>query len=229
MTQRAFQRTRVQLGIAAAILATMGGCKDSPLEPQTAGQRPVGRVAFFADAGATGVDGLVIAVTGAGIVKSDGTTPDTLLFNLSLSGGVASGSLVIPAGTARHIVVHAYTGVMETHRGEATTDISTGTNPTIELTLFPLTGSVPITLTIGTTLVLVGPDSVYVGLGDTLRMTAQVRDQNNAVQNVGVVWASLNTARATVDKAGLVTVRDTGYVQIIATQGGAAGSGRIYG
>lgn len=55
------------------------------------------------------------------------------------------------------------------------------------------------------------------GLGDTLRMSAEVYDANrHAVENAGFAWSSSDELVATVDARGLVTATGAGWVDIIA-------------
>ena len=60
-------------------------------------------------------------------------------------------------------------------------------------------------------------------LGDTLRLAATVSDANGAaIAGAPVVWASLDTLLAGVDRYGRVSARDTGNARIVATSGGFA-------
>ena len=76
------------------------------------------------------------------------------------------------------------------------------------------------------TTVAVTPDTVvFTALGDTVRLTAEVRDQlGRAFEAEAVVWASGDTLVATVDSAGLVTAVENGIATITATAGEASGS-----
>lgn len=225
------------LGGRAVVAAALAGalfalaCNDAPTSTSKPSMIPVGKVAVYANlAAASGVNALVIDVSGPGIVKSDGTTPDTLVFNIPMSNGTASGSISIPAGSQRVITAHAFSDVTETHRGSVTVDIVEGVNPTIAITLVPLVGDVPLTVSIGTTIVTVFPTVATLAVGDTLRFSAEVHDNNgNLVSGAAVRWATLNPVRATIDSAGLVTMHDTGTVQIVATYGTVGGSAKVTG
>ena len=62
-------------------------------------------------------------------------------------------------------------------------------------------------------------------IGDTLRLTAEVRDQNgNVMTGAEVAWAGGDTSVAAVDSAGLVTAAGKGTATITAASGGAAGT-----
>lgn len=213
-----------------AVAMLLAGCHDGPTAPRIDTSHGTGKLLVYANLSQSPVTTLVIQVTGPGILKSDLVTPDTLTFNIPLSNGVASGTIAVPAGPQRVITAHAYAGVVETHRGSITTDIAEGSNPTVTITLLPLEGDQPITVSMGTTLVIVRPNVATLAIGDTLRMAADVRDQNgNLLTGVTVHWATLNPGRATIDTAGLLMMRDTGAVQIVATYGTVGGSAMITG
>ena len=76
------------------------------------------------------------------------------------------------------------------------------------------------------TTVTVTPDTVvFTALGDTMRLTAEVRDQlGRAFEAEAVVWASGDTLVATVDSAGLVTAVENGIATITASASEASGS-----
>ena len=76
------------------------------------------------------------------------------------------------------------------------------------------------------TTVAVAPDTVvFTALGDTVRLTAEVRDQlGRAFEAEAVVWASGDTLVATVDSAGLVMAVENGIATITASAGEASGS-----
>lgn len=70
--------------------------------------------------------------------------------------------------------------------------------------------------------------STMFSVGDTLRLTAEVRDaQGNAVPGIPVTWASENSGIATVDMSGLVTSVRTGSTNIYAEAGALADSAAI--
>lgn len=218
------------LGLAAAAIL-LASCGDSPTQPRGGEAIPSGkgRLVVYAQTNQITTGTLVVQVSGPGIIKSDGVTPDTLAFNIPLANGVATGSITVPAGPARVITVRMFNGLTETHRGTVTMDIAEGTNPSVNVTLVPLVGDLPITVTFGTTIVIVRPLIATMAVGDTLRLSAEIRDQNGALVTGKVRWATLQPARATVDTAGLVTMRDTGDVQIVATYGTVGGAAKLTG
>lgn len=213
------------------VAAAIAGCTDTPTAP-VAPPIPenTGRMAVYASFDGSSATTLVIQVSGPGILKADRITPDTLSFNIAVTGTVATGSILVPAGSARVVTARAYAGLVETHRGSITADIVEGVNPTLNISMIPLAGDVPISVTVGTTLVIVRPSLATLAVGDTLRMTAEVRDRDGAiVPGAKARWASLNPSRAMIDTLGLVTMRDTGEVQIVATYGTVGGSGKVTG
>ncbi|WP_419943565.1 Ig-like domain-containing protein [Candidatus Palauibacter sp.] len=77
--------------------------------------------------------------------------------------------------------------------------------------------------------VIVNPASVrLVGLGDTVQLTAEVRDQNGrTMTGVGVTWQTDDASIATVDSTGLVQAIGEGVVSIAAMAGAASGRARV--
>ena len=65
-------------------------------------------------------------------------------------------------------------------------------------------------------------------LGETVRLTAEVRDQNGQVMaGAAVIWGSSNAQVATVDASGLVTAVANGAASVTATAGVASGSAAV--
>ena len=79
------------------------------------------------------------------------------------------------------------------------------------------------------TTVTVTPSSASLSaLGETVQMTATVRDQNgNAMPGVVVSWSSSAPTAATVDAAGLVTAAGNGSATVAATAGSARGTAAV--
>ena len=76
------------------------------------------------------------------------------------------------------------------------------------------------------TTVTVTPDTVELAaLGDTVRPSAEVRDQaGRSMEGVAVAWLSADTLVAVVDSAGLVTAVGNGTTTVTATAGPVSGS-----
>jgi glucose/arabinose dehydrogenase len=157
-----------------------------------------------------------------------------LLFNIPVSGGAATGTMTLPAGSGRTITMHAYdSGGIETHRGSITTAIRPppAANPTISLTLAPLAGDVPIGAQIGSFLVTVAPGADTVAAGGTATLTATIVTANGDPVDSAVIWASLDPRIATVARIGprtaQVTAVASGTTTVVAVYGGSAGSAAI--
>lgn len=76
--------------------------------------------------------------------------------------------------------------------------------------------------------VTVAPDSVDLGLGDSLALTATPRDSaGRPVAGRPVAWRSSDTTRASVSPAGLVRARGPGAVTITATVDGTSGTAAV--
>ena len=91
-----------------------------------------------ADVSGTAVATIVVEVTAPDIAPA-------LLFNIGIAGGVAAGTITIPAGADRTITIRAYdAGGIQTHSGSVTLNIQPGPNPSIAIQLTPLAGDTPI-------------------------------------------------------------------------------------
>lgn len=65
-------------------------------------------------------------------------------------------------------------------------------------------------------------------LGEIVRLSAEVRDQNGQVMaNAAVTWSSGDTTVATVDASGLVTAVDNGEAAVTATADSVSGSANV--
>ena len=207
---------------AAAWLALAAGClgKDV-IEP---GSTPVSLV-VRADVSAAAVASVVVVVSAPDISPN-------LVFDIPITGGVASGSITLPAGSNRTITMHAYdAGGIETHRGARTASIRADANPAISLVLAPLAGDVPIEATIGSFLVTVTPALDTLAAGGTAQLSATIVDAGGQPVNAAVVWASLDPGVATVastgDRTAQVTAAGPGTATVVASYGGSAGAAHI--
>lgn len=205
---------------ASLALATMllASCGDNPLPP---GQ-DYGTLIVRADLSASAVATLVADVTAPDI-------PAGMTFNIPIVAGVASGAITVPAGSNRTVALRAYdAGGIETHIGSVTLNIQAGTNPTVAITLQPLTGDQTLVLTLGSFTVTVPPPSPpSVRIAGTVQLSVTITDWNGTPITGVVSWATKNPGVATVDATGLVTGTGVGNTKIAATFNGATGTATI--
>lgn len=208
-------------GLASlAVLAVLVGCEPGPAEPSLV---QTGELQIHAAVNVPTISTIVVQVSAPDLSQP-------LVFNLELVGGVASGKLVVPAGSDRTITVRAYDASgTETHEGHVTVDVKPGPNPTVHITLRPRQGDQPIEIVVGSFAITVQPAEASLAEGATLQMEATVTDGEGRVVGGAddVVWATDAPAVATVNAAGLVTARQAGNARIIASFGGVAAAGEI--
>jgi uncharacterized protein YjdB len=196
---------------AATLLACDGGV----------GPNVEAKLILFANVSATSVATVVVDVTAPDI-----QTP--LVFNIPVVGGIAVDTIAVPAGSHRTIAMRAYDAEgVETHSGSVVLSIDPGMNPTITITLQPLNGDVPITLTLGSVTVTVVPTALVLAAGDTARLAVSIRDWNGNVIAGPVRWATSDPGVAAVDSAGLVTAVRAGSTNVTATFQGAGGRASV--
>jgi len=210
--------------VVAALLAitlTAIGCRDGALTGPNSIPKGSGRLSVFAQFELNTATNLVIEVTAPDI-------PVPLVFNLPIVNGSATGSVTIPAGGNRVIIVRAFDGRTETHRGTRTVTIVEGANAPLTLPLLPLAGTIPVTVTFGVAVVSVTPLTWTLQVDQTVNFTATVMDATGGMQSNAVIrWASTDTRLLTIDSAGVATARDTGAVTVVAVANGAAGRATI--
>jgi hypothetical protein len=217
--------TRLRAGLLVLGSCLLVRCAGDSAGPTYHGDATL---AFRADVSATGVATVVVTVS-----APDLTTP--LVFNFAVASGVASGTVTVPAGSGRTITFGAYdAGGVKTHSGAVTVNAQAGTNPTITIVLTPLSGDLPITVTLGYLTITVTPPSANLGLpGNThgLQTTAQlaaaINDWNGNPIAGTVTWATSNPGVAVVDASGLVTATGAGSTIISAVFGGATGTAAV--
>jgi uncharacterized protein YjdB len=211
-------RPRRWAALAVAALFAASACSGDATGSQPGGEA---QLQVSANVSATPINTLVVEVTASDI-------PQTLVFNLQVQGGVASGTIKMPPGSARTITVKAFdTSGQITHEGSATVNVDNGQNPPVNISLGPRSGHVPVTVTVGDHSVSITPASATLAAGDSLQLTATVAVAGGGTLNVPVEWATLNPGRATVSSTGLVRALSSGAVQIVATYGGVGGSSQI--
>ena len=210
---------------AAAALGALGSCipYDST-EPSGDHRETTLLVRANVSAAAT-VASLVVEVTAPDITA-------VLVLNIPIVGGVATGTITLPAGSNRTITMHAFDGGgVETHRGSVTVTIVAGTNPVISLVLAPLAGDAPINATLGSFAVTVTPAADTLAIGGTANHTATIVDVNGTPVIQPVIWATLNPGIASVTSTGDRTARVTavapGATTIVASFGGSGGTAAV--
>jgi hypothetical protein len=200
-----------------ASVLMLAACGDGLIDP-AAGN---GTLIVRADVSATAVATLVAEVTAADI-------PTALLFNIPISAGVASGTIVIPAGSNRTVALRAYdAGGILTHMGSTELDLHPGPNAAVAITLTPLTGDQAIVATLGSFTITVTPSSPPVGVGGTVQLGVSIVDWNGNPTTGTVSWATQDPGIATVDASGLVTGAGVGSTKIAATFHGATGTATV--
>ena len=158
--------------------------------------------------------------------------PTTLVFNIPVVQRQATGTITVPAGSKRTITLKAFdAGGVATHTGSVTLDIQPGANPTVTLVLQPLSGGVPITVTLGSFTVTVTPPRDSLLVGDTISFTATIHDANGNPVAAQVAWGTVATALASIvttgTQTGRVTANHPGQTTVVATYGGTAGTATV--
>ena len=174
-----------------------------------------------ADVSATLINTLVVEVTAPDITT-------LLVFNIEVVDGMASGTIVIPAGSDRTITIRAFdSNGIQTHQGSATVNVVEGVNPTVQISLGPLTGDQPVQVAVGSFTVEVAPARATVAAGNTLQLTVTILDASGDPFPGTASWASLQPEVATVDATGLVTALTEGNAQVVAVFGNVGDSAEI--
>jgi hypothetical protein len=216
---------RVRVAAASLAVLALGSCLSG--EPTgTRLPRPTDATLLVrADLSSTAVATVVVEVTAPDIA-----TP--LVFNIAVVQRLATGTITVPAGSSRTIVMQAFdAGGVETHSGSVTVDILPGTNSTITLVLQPLAGDVPITVTLGSFTVTVTPSRDTLMVGDTISFTATILDATGNPVAAQVAWGTLVPGVAAVvstgPQTGRVTANHPGQTAVVATYGGTAGPATV--
>ncbi len=196
--------------VASAALLT-AACEDDPAGPDLTVPLLV-----TAEVGGTAIADVVVEVTAPDIDMP-------VAVNLTIQNDTARGTVEVRAGSDRTFTVRAFNAAgVETHTGSTTVDVVAGTNPAITIVIQPVVGDQPVVIVVGSIAVAVEPGTGTLAVGDTVWLRAIVTDASGAVLDVPVTWATTNTARATVDTAGLVTAMGPGEVDIVASYAGVA-------
>ena len=167
----------------------------------------------------TTIASLVVKVSAADIQPS-------LVFNLTLDAGVATGSLRVPTGAARTFTLSAFNDTgLETHRGDKTLDIVSGANPPVSIILAPIAGEQPIHATLGTVTVTITNPPASVAEGETAQLIATVTGPDGpiAVEPGSISWATASPATLTVHPTtGVAKGQAWGQARVVATYAGVA-------
>ena len=200
----------------ACLLLTASACDKSAVDPQGDA-----RLVLFANLAGTSVRTVVVNVSAPDI-------PTALVFNIAVVNGIATDTIAIPAGSHRTIGMQAYDAAgVETHSGSVVVDIQPGTNATITVVLQPLTGNLPITVSLGSQTVTVTPSALLLAARDTSRLSGSITDWNGHAVVGSVRWATSDPSVATFDSSGLVTGVRAGSTIVVATFQGAGGHATV--
>lgn len=196
--------------VVAAIALMLIGC-EQVTDPTT--QPEPGRLAIHANLSATTISTMVVRVSGPDI------SPD-LVFNLQIgTNDIASGTLVIPAGSNRRIDLDAFdVNQVKTHHGERLNiTVVPGTNPPMTIVLAPLTGNQEVTAQLGSFVLVVEPAiPLPLAVSGTVPLTLKIFDNASPTPNEitpapnSVAWATTHPAFFKVDATGLLTAIVTG-------------------
>src|SRR5438876_1204322 len=207
---------RILARVSAAAAVGLAGCRSAEQPLSALGRAELRLTALVAG---TAVTTIVVTVTAPDIA-----TP--LVYNFRVSNEVATGTVVLTAGTDRHFRISAFDAAgIETHGADTTVTVVSGANAPLTITLQPLTGSQPIVVTIAALRVELQPSALSLVVGATGTFQAQVFDVTGTdiTSQVTLVWASTNPSVASVDSSGVVTALLPGQVSIVAVTAGTAG------
>jgi hypothetical protein len=212
-------RRRVLAGLFATFAAAACQSGTEPPQPREPGQL----IVSASLAANPEVSTVVVEVTAADI-----STP--LVFNLTLSGGMAASTVTVPAGSRRKFTVRAYNASgIETHRGSKEIDVREGTSTTpVVISLLSLAGSQPIEVRVSSHRIelaiapsldpVTGP--LVVAVGQTVTLVATIKDAAGATVTPGageLQWASNKPALAIVSGGVVSGVMAGSDVTIMAT------------
>lgn len=197
---------------AAATLASLlllGACGGAPEDPVTPGS-----IGIATGNNQTGVVGTALPATLSVVVRD---TKGRLISGQRVDWDVAAGAGTVTPAASRTDA-----------SGVAVTTWTLGTTAGVGRVSAQVTGVNPVTfvatvLTGPAAAVIATPDEAAIGIGDTLRLRAAVRDTfGNALTGQAITWSSLAPAVATVASSGLVTGVSAGLARIVAEANGRA-------
>ncbi|HWC74998.1 MAG TPA: Ig-like domain-containing protein, partial [Gemmatimonadales bacterium] len=212
----------MRIAAAAGAVLVVGACLADQTGPPRASDA---NLLIRAD-----LSGTTVALLVAEVTASDISTP--LVFNIPIAQGVATGTITVPTGSNRTITLNAFDpGGIRTHTGSVTIDVVPGANPAVSIILQPLSGNVPITVTLGSFTITVTPGSGTLFVSDTMSVSATIRDANGNPVAAQVAWGSLSPGVASIvttgTQSGRLTANRPGRTSVVATYGGTAGTATI--
>jgi hypothetical protein len=212
----------VRIAAAACAVLVASACLSDSTGPPHA---PTTNLLLRAD-----LSGTAVAVLVAEVTAPDISTP--LIFNIPIVQRTATGTITVPTGSSRTITLRAFDpGGILTHSGAVTIDVRPGANPTVSITLQPLVGDVPITVTLGSFTVTVTPASSALFVGDTISVGATILDGNGNPVAAQVAWGTMMPGVASIvttgTQSGRVTANRPGRTTVVATYGGTAGTATL--
>jgi hypothetical protein len=217
MGRESLMRMKIGRVLGYVLPLTVVACSEGgPTGPPEGHVGGVATVAFNV-LGANLVHTVAVEVSGPGI-------DSLLVFDIAVDSlGAGSATVRVPAGAGRHISASAYdTAGVNTHRGDTTVTLLAGTNPAVSLTLLPLMGGLPITLSFGNAGLTLTPGDTTISLGTTLQYSAGGLDSlGNAIVASAVTWSSSDLTIAVVTATGLAQARAVGSAYVLATYQGA--------
>jgi hypothetical protein len=212
-------RARSAVLLVAAL--TVHGCTGSTAPPP----RRTAQLNLQAVFSAAVIATLVVVVTAPDIADPG------LVFNLEVSNGTASGTFDVPTGSNRLLSVSAYDASnVKTHAGSKTVNVQPGSNPTLSITLTPLAGAQPITVTFSSFVIGVSPATASIAVAATTSLAATVSYGGGApipIPPGDIKWATAHPAVARVSSGGVVTGVAAGTAMIMATYNGVGAAATV--
>ncbi len=205
--------------LLSALLVSLlaAACSDLPTV-KSAGESA--QLGFSLDLSTTNVNSVSVQVTAPDISQ-------TLVYNIPVSGGTASGHIDVPAGAARTITVRAYDPAgAQTHEGSTTVDVKPGSNPPVVVTLIPRAGELPISVSFGSVFIRVTmrtypeqPNGYSIGSMPSFQAEVTTPD-GTIIPDAVIRWASLDPTVMTVNQNGDAYAAAVGTTEIVATWNG---------
>jgi hypothetical protein len=214
--------------LLATVALTLVACErptDPPIDPEP------GRLAVSANVTAMNIETMVVTVTGPGIDKA-------LVFNMEIKTEtdgrkVASGTILIPAGSDRKLELDAYDlNQIKTHHGEKTISaVKPGSdNGSLSVVLLPIAGGQPVTAEFGIYVVTITPASWTPIVGGQQTFTATVKDNKGnpiTIDSAKLKWATADPSVFSIDGSGLAKALKLGSGTVVATYEGFAGTASV--